>query len=156
MQIECLFRHFSAQYEFGLWNENVWRVKGGYFKKLRLTNCAKNSKWVWSGNTTMITNRRQNANFENRGTTILIGILHVLINFCQYLYCLGYMKRLAFSEQALYHYHWATTSNLGRAWWLTPAAAGALLFKPRRGRTCKTNPVESAATPCCPSSVPQH
>ena len=53
---------FSVQYEFGFWNENVLRVKGGYFKK--------------------VTTRKscQNANFENGGTTIQINILHALLN----------------------------------------------------------------------------
>ena len=54
MQMECSFQHFSVQYEFGFWNENVLRVKGGYFKKSRLKNCAQMRIWI--------------------------GILHVLIN----------------------------------------------------------------------------
>ena len=41
---------------------------------------------------------RQNANFENGGTTIQIGILRALLNIYQYLYCLEYMKRLAISR----------------------------------------------------------
>ena len=57
MQMECSFQHFYVQYEFGSWNENILRVKDGYFKK-----------------------SPQNANFENGGTTIQIDILHVLIN----------------------------------------------------------------------------
>ena len=40
----------------------------------------------------------QNANFENGGITIQIGILHVLLNIFQYLYCLEYMTRLAISR----------------------------------------------------------
>ena len=40
----------------------------------------------------------QNTNFKNGGTTILMGILLVLLNFCQYLYCLGYMTGLAISR----------------------------------------------------------
>ena len=39
----------------------------------------------------------QNANFENWGTTIQVSILHVLLNFCQYLYYQGYMTRLSIS-----------------------------------------------------------
>ena len=39
--MECSFGHFSVQYEFGFRNENVLLVKWGYFKKLRLANCAK-------------------------------------------------------------------------------------------------------------------
>ena len=41
MQMECSFQHFSVQYEFGLSNENILHVKGGYFTKSCLTNCAK-------------------------------------------------------------------------------------------------------------------
>ena len=44
MQIECSFQHFSVQYDFGFWNENVLRVKGGYFNKSRLANRAK--MWI--------------------------------------------------------------------------------------------------------------
>ena len=40
----------------------------------------------------------KNVNYENGDTTIQIGILHVLIKFCQYIYCLGYMTRLAISR----------------------------------------------------------
>ena len=62
MQMECSFQLFSVQYEFGFWNENVLRVKGGYLKKITTHK-------LW-----------QNAIFENGGTTIQIGILHVLLN----------------------------------------------------------------------------
>ena len=41
MQMAYSFQHLSVQYEFSFWNENVLRVKGGYFKKSWLTNCAK-------------------------------------------------------------------------------------------------------------------
>ena len=41
MQMECSFQHFSVQYEYEFLNENFLCVKGGYFKKSRLTNCAK-------------------------------------------------------------------------------------------------------------------
>ena len=33
LKMECSFQHFSVQYVFGSWNENVLRVKWGYFKK---------------------------------------------------------------------------------------------------------------------------
>ena len=62
MQMAYSFKHFSVQYEFDVWNENGLRVKGGYFKHVTTHKLC------------------QNANFENGGTTIKIGILHVLIN----------------------------------------------------------------------------
>ena len=40
----------------------------------------------------------QIANFENEGTTTQIGTLYVLLNSCQYLYCLEYMIRLVISR----------------------------------------------------------
>ena len=64
------------------WNENGLRVKGGYFKVMTHKLC-------------------QNANFENGGTcsTIQVGILQLESwTFCQYIYCLGYMTRLAISR----------------------------------------------------------
>ena len=39
--MECSFQHFNVQYMFGFCNENVLRVKWGYFKKSLLKNCAK-------------------------------------------------------------------------------------------------------------------
>ena len=62
MQMKCSFQHFCVQYEFGFWNENVLRVQGGYLKKSWLTNCAKMRILIFGG------------------TTIQIGILHVLLN----------------------------------------------------------------------------
>ena len=41
MQTEYSFQHFGVHFEFGFRNENVLHVKGGYFKKSGLTNCAK-------------------------------------------------------------------------------------------------------------------
>ena len=61
--MECSFQHLSVQYEFGLLNANLLRVKGGYFKKSRLTNCAKMRI------------------LKKGGTTIQISMVHVLINF---------------------------------------------------------------------------
>ena len=40
----------------------------------------------------------QNANFENEGTTILIGAMHVLLNILSNLKCLGYIANLAISR----------------------------------------------------------
>ena len=77
MQEECSFQHFSVQYEFELENVNILRMKVGYFKTSRLTICVK-MRILKIG-----------------GTTIQMGILYVLLNICQYLYCLGYMARLA-------------------------------------------------------------
>ena len=61
MQTKCSFQHLSVQYEFGFGNENILHVKVGYFK-------------------VMTHKLYQNANFKNGGTTIQIGILHVLSN----------------------------------------------------------------------------
>ena len=61
MQIKCSFQHLSVQHEFGFRNENVLRMKRGYLKVMTHKLC-------------------QNANFENGGTTIQIGFLHVLLN----------------------------------------------------------------------------
>ena len=55
------FQHFSVQFEFGFWTENVLRVKGGHFKVMTHKLCL-------------------NANFENGGTTIQTDIMHVLLN----------------------------------------------------------------------------
>ena len=52
MQMESSFQHFCVQYVFGFWNENVLRVKWGYFKKV------------------MTHKLRQNANFENGGVSL--------------------------------------------------------------------------------------
>ena len=60
--MECSFQHLSVQYVFDFRNENVLRVKLGYFKK------------------SMTHKLCQNANFENGGTTIQVSILHILLN----------------------------------------------------------------------------
>ena len=62
MQMKCSFQHLSDQYEFGFRNENVLRVKGGYLKKVMTHKLC------------------QNADFENGGTPIQIGILRALLN----------------------------------------------------------------------------
>ena len=58
----------------------MFRVERGLFKKVMTRNLC------------------QNANFENGGTTIQIGILLVLSNILSFFYCLGYMTRLAISR----------------------------------------------------------
>ena len=57
----------------------------------------------------------QNVNFENGGTTIQIGILHVLINICQYLY---YMTRLAISRcKKTKSQHFIFWRKVIKCWW---------------------------------------
>ena len=60
--MECSFQHLSVQYVFGFRNENVLRVKLGYFKK------------------SMTHKLCQSANFENGGTTVQVSILHIMLN----------------------------------------------------------------------------
>ena len=64
-QMECSFQHLSLQCEFGLINGKVLRVKVGYIKNSCI---AKRHKML------------SFANFENGGTNIKIGSLHVLLN----------------------------------------------------------------------------
>ena len=62
MQMKWLFQHFIVQYEFGFRNCNVLRVKEGYLKKSHDSH--NKPKWE----------------FRKWGTTIQIGIMHVLLN----------------------------------------------------------------------------
>ena len=72
MQMEGSFLQIKLKYELGFGNENVMRMKMGYFKKSCVTNCHKMPKL---------------ANVGNGGTNIQKGIQHTLLNSCEYTYC---------------------------------------------------------------------
>ena len=46
MQMKCSFQHFSVQYEFGFRNENVFRVNGGYLKKVMTHKLCQNVNFM--------------------------------------------------------------------------------------------------------------